>query len=141
MNAFLDTNIIIDFFDSRRQYHRPAAIIFDLAYRKAFTVSASALTFVNAYYILRHEFSREELYVKLRALASYCDISPIDKEIIVLCLQRGMKDFEDDVQWQSSKRVDADLIITRNPKDFKDFECQFISPEEFLDDYFAGKEG
>lgn len=33
MKVFLDTNIIIDFYDKRGEFYYPAAIIFDLAYK------------------------------------------------------------------------------------------------------------
>ena len=32
MKVFLDTNVVIDFYDKRGEFFYPAAIIFDLAY-------------------------------------------------------------------------------------------------------------
>ncbi len=32
MKVFLDTNIVIDFYDQRGDFYYPAAVIFDLAY-------------------------------------------------------------------------------------------------------------
>ena len=33
MKAFLDTNIVIDFYDQRGDFYYPAAVIFDLAHK------------------------------------------------------------------------------------------------------------
>ena len=33
MKVFLDTNIVIDFYDQRGDFYYPAAVIFDLAYQ------------------------------------------------------------------------------------------------------------
>lgn len=38
MNVFLDTNIIIDFYDRRENFFLPASIIIDLAYREKITL-------------------------------------------------------------------------------------------------------
>ena len=34
MKVFLDTNIVIDFYDQRGDFYYPAAVIFDLAHMK-----------------------------------------------------------------------------------------------------------
>ena len=46
MKVFLDTNIIIDFYDKRGEFYYPAAIIFDLAYKGKIQLYVSATTFV-----------------------------------------------------------------------------------------------
>lgn len=73
----------------------------------------------------------------MKGLASLCEITDVDKEIIMKSLEKERKDFEDSVQYESSLPYDVDVIITRNQKDFKDFASNVQSPEEFLDSFCA----
>lgn len=43
MKVFLDTNVILDFYDSDRGHYQPAAIIFDLALKGKIELSVCAL--------------------------------------------------------------------------------------------------
>lgn len=44
-------------------------------------------------------------------------------------------DFEDCLQYSSAVSIKADVIITRNKKDFRQAAIPVLSPEEFLDTY------
>ena len=133
MKVFLDTNIVIDFYDQRGDFYYPAAVIFDLAYQGKIQLYVSAVTFVNAFFILRKSYSREELYQSMLGLASLCEITNVDKEIIKKCLTLKRKDFEDCVQYESALPHQVDVIVTRNIKDFRDFTVNVQSPTDFLE--------
>ncbi len=49
--------------------------------------------------------------------------------------QSEMKDYEDALIAYSAQSAGADIIITRNKKDFKDAPLPALSPEEFLRDF------
>ena len=135
MRVFLDTNVVIDFYARREDFFLPASVIIDLAHKKKIDIVVSSLTFVNAFFILRKTYHKEDLYLKLSKLAAICTITKIDEEIIKLCLQKEVADFEDAVQYVSAKTSDIDVIITRNPKHFKDFDVNVQTPSEFLDNF------
>ena len=135
MRVFLDTNVVIDFYARREDFFLPASVIIDLAHKKRIDIVVSSLTFVNAFFILRKTYHKEDLYLKLSKLAAICTITKIDEEIINLCLQKEVADFEDAVQYESAKTSDIDVIITRNPKHFKDFDVNVQTPSEFLDNF------
>lgn len=42
MKVFLDTNIVIDFYDQRGDFYYPAAVIFDLAHKRKIQLYVSA---------------------------------------------------------------------------------------------------
>lgn len=132
MKAFLDTNVVIDFYDQRDEFYYPAAIIFDLAYKGKIQLYVSATTFVNAFFLLRKSYSRTDLYQSMTGLASLCMITGVDSDIIKRCLAMERKDFEDSVQYESALLCQVDVIVTRNIKDFKDFASNVQSPADFL---------
>ncbi len=136
MKVFLDTNVILDFYDSNRGHYLPSAIVFDLALKKKIELLACAQSFINAFYILRKHYEKDELYRTMKGLFSLCQVAPVDAEIIKKALQREHQDFEDACQYYSSERINADVILTRDRKGFEEFNIRHISAEEFLDEYF-----
>ncbi len=137
MKVFLDTNIIIDFYDKRGEFYYPAAIIFDLAHKNKITLYVSAVTFVNAFFLLRKSYPHKELYKSMRELSTICQITKVDSSIIRKCLKEERKDFEDGVQYESALKKKVDVVVTRNIKDFLDFATNVQTPSEFLDSFFG----
>jgi predicted nucleic acid-binding protein len=135
MKVFIDTNIIIDFFDSRREHYLPAAILFDLAMKGKIELTVCAQSFITAFYVLGKSYPKAELYTSMRSLYRLCGVSPVDSSIIEQALALESVDFEDTVQYLSSVASDTDIIITRDERGFKDFPIQHVSAEQFLDKF------
>ena len=134
MKVFLDTNIIIDFCNARKDFFQAAALIFELGRQKKIEILASATTFVNSFYILRKIYDPQELYMRMKAIADKCVITPVDQKIISERLLKVFPDFEDATQYYSAKSMNADVIITRNKRHFvMASENEVLTPEEFLD--------
>ena len=135
MKVFLDTNVIIDYFDSQREHYLPSAILFDLAMKGKIELTVCAHSFITAFYVLGKIYPKEELYRSMRALYKLCSVSPVDANVIEQALALESIDFEDAVQYLSSITIDADIIITRDKRGFNDFPIEHISAEQFLDKY------
>ncbi len=140
MKVFVDTNVIIDFYDRRPDFYLPAAKIFDLTKQGNIQIAVSTTSFVNAFYLLRKSYSAEELYNLLDGLSKLCIITPVDEKVIKESLRLRRKDFEDTVQYESAQAVNADVIVTRNKKDFENLGVNVMTPIEFLNDFFAKKQ-
>lgn len=141
MRIFLDTNVIIDFCAEREDYFHEAAVIFQLGKEGKIELCASATTFINSFYILRKDYSHEELYKRLSKIAQACSITPSDSTVIKKAFENVYPDFEDAVQYFSAKSLAADIIITRNKKDFSMASNEeLMTPEEFLDYFFSSKD-
>lgn len=140
MKVFLDTNVILDFYDSERGHYQPAAIVFDLALQDKIELSVCGLSFVTAFFLLHSKYDKTMLYEKMRVLYKLCHVTPVDATIIETALSQERRDFEDAVQFFSSKTIDADIILTRDRKGFKDFDMPHLSPSDFLDSYLVSGE-
>lgn len=136
MTVFLDTNIILDFYDSDRGHYLPTAILFDLAFKRRIRLAICAQSFINAFYILRKSYAKDELYKNMRILYKLCNVSPVDALTIEKALNREGRDFEDTVQFFSSKASHTDVILTRDRKGFSEFDVKIMTAEEFLDEFF-----
>lgn len=61
-----------------------------------------------------------------------CTTTTVDKEIVHKALESDYKDLEDALQYYSAMAADAEVIVTRNVKDFVKYEIPVITPTEFL---------
>lgn len=132
MKVFLDTNIIIDFCGQREPFFDAAIEIFDMAKRGEIDIIVSSLSFVNAAYVLRKKFDKQVLGTKLDEVMGLCKVSKVDGDMIHEAIKRQSYDFEDCVQYLSSKSRKADLIITRDEKGFADLDIPFMTAEAFV---------
>ena len=135
MKVFLDTNVIIDFYDSSRGHYMPTAVVFDLALKGKIQLSVCAQSFITAFYLLRKVYDKEILYTSMKSLFKLCKVSAVDAQIIEKALSREGRDFEDTVQYFSSKATDADIILTRDVKGFAEFDIRHMTVEQFLNEF------
>ncbi|MFN3999943.1 type II toxin-antitoxin system VapC family toxin [Algoriphagus sp.] len=129
---FIDTNIVIDLLAKRDPFYRAAQGLFTIGDHKEVELYISALTFANAYYsIVRHhkEVNAKKYLSKFKILVS---ILSIDDKCIELALASDFENFEDGLQYFVALENQADVIISRNKKDFKSSRIPVMTAEEFL---------
>lgn len=132
-NLFLDTNIVIDLLAKREPFYKSAAQLFSLADKMKLQLCVSALTFANTNYILLKERNPEEIRLILRKLKLLLKVTSLDDKIIGLSLNdTNFKDYEDALQYYSALENGADVIITRNLKDFQKSKIPVLTAEQYL---------
>lgn len=132
-NLFLDTNVIIDLLAKREPFYRSAAQLFSLADKMKLQLCVSALSFANINYILLKEKKPEEARLILRKLKLLVEVISLDDRIIGLSLNDvDFKDYEDALQYYSALENGANVIITRNLKDFQKSKIPVLTAEQYL---------
>lgn len=129
---FLDTNIVIDLLGERASFYDAAAKIATLADKGKIKIYVSALSYSTVFYVLSKFETSDIVKEKLRkfkVIAGTCDLT--DK-IINKGLSSRFADFEDSLQYHSAIKMDCNIIITRNEKDFKESAIPIMSPDEYL---------
>ena len=132
MRVFVDTNVVVDFLGHREPFFDDAATIFEMQRLGKIDAVVSSLTIVNCAYILRKAFSNEMMLDKVEDLCQLMKISPIDKSVIMNAISQSPLDFEDAVQYFSSKSYSPDVIITRDKTGFSDYDIPAMTPAEFV---------
>ncbi len=131
-NILVDTNIIIDLLTKRREYYKPASILFTLSDYKEVNLCISSLSFANTYYLLQKELNANKAKEVLRKFKLLVKVLPMDDKIIDLSLNSDFKDFEDAIQYYTAIENKLEVIITRNLKDFKLSKLPVMKADEFL---------
>lgn len=136
---FLDTNVVVDFLCERGEFYLPAAQIILKGYNKEVDLCCSSLTYATASYLMeRSGIGYTEIRRKLLDFSTICHSSTVDCNIVSASLSSKFTDLEDAMQYFSAKNCDANMIITRNKRDFSESELPLYQPNEYLD-LFSGK--
>lgn len=119
MNIFIDSNILFDFVFRRQGFYEEAFNIFALAENKANRLFVSALSIVNGVYIAkRYNLSLDAIKKSFKDITSFVNVVDLKGQTVTDCLAMDWKDYEDSTQYITALSVNAEVIVTRNKKDF-----------------------
>lgn len=132
--VFLDTNILMDVL-CHREHMLEAATVIDLGIRGKIELYCTALTIANCIYNCRKTLGKDTTHQIMKNLCSFIRISPIGQEECNKAFSLDNPDFEDALQNYSAESIKADVIITRNPKDFQYASIPVLNGAEFLEQF------
>lgn len=133
MKVLIDTNVLIDYISLREPFTHDAEKILSLCKDKKIQGCIAAHSIMNAFYILRKQFSVDERRDILKGLSVFLTVIGIDERKITASLENyDFADIEDCLQTECAKDFSADYIVTRNIKDFQNSMIPPILPDEFL---------
>lgn len=137
MNAFLDTNVVLDVLAEREPFYNDSAAVWTLAEQGRIRGLVSVLSFSNVYYIVRRLRDRRAANRSMRLLRDTFTPIACDAQVLGQAVDAGMKDFEDAIQFFSAVHSQADCLITRNAGHFPRSTLPILSPAEFLQTHFT----
>ena len=128
---FLDTNIVVDLLEGREPFCYDAAQLFTMAHEKKVELLVSPMTFSTASFLLRKHGSEgvRNLLSNLRQLVS---VTISDERTVDDSIASQFKDFEDAMQYYTALNAKAEIIITRNGKDFTASNLPVMTATEYL---------
>ena len=128
---FLDTNIVMDLLEKREPYCNDAVRLFTMAYNRQVSLVVSPMTYSTASYLLRKHGSEgvRNLLSNFRRLSR---VATTNERTVDDSLASQFTDFEDAMQYYTALKAKADIIITRNGKDFANSKIPVMTAAEFL---------
>jgi predicted nucleic acid-binding protein len=127
---FLDTNLLLDFVLDRKPFSDQAEAIIALKYSHKKRLFTSALSLANIAYVVRK--AGKNPFTTIEDLLEWIEIVSLTKNEFKLSIKSTFKDFEDALQYYTAQSVQADVIITRDIKDFSASSILVQSPAQFL---------
>ena len=132
MIVFLDTNVILDILMERESYFQASYESLKKLLTEGAELFLSASAVTDIYYLLRKALGdRAEAIAALDTLLHLVGIADVRSTDIQKALTSDVYDFEDAVLVEVAARYSADLILSRNTKDFKKSQIQVQSPDQF----------
>ena len=132
MRLLIDANIVLDVLQKREPHWKDSSAVWKLCETEQAEGYISALTFANLVYVMRKELEPaqiEDVLTKLRLIFRFADFSTTD---MIKAAEMAWSDFEDAVQSATAERIQADFIITRNVRDFRQSKVVAFTPAEFI---------
>jgi len=134
--VYFDTNIIVDLFDEGRPFHEASLQVVKTIFSdEEIEVFINTDTLTNLFYILRShiKLSFDDSLEKMRYIKESFTIVPIEsaeiEQTLEICQRHIFKDYEDAMQYICALKGECTLIISNNPKDFKNSDIEVISSE------------
>lgn len=132
MHVFLDTNVILDVALQRPGLFEGSKRALEKCETDGHTLRLSWHTVSNLFYLLRRERGGDKTVEFLRSLLAVSTIATVGHADALRALEYGLRDFEDALQLSAAESCGADVILTRNKRDFGNApKIAVLEPEEF----------
>ncbi|MBK8501095.1 MAG: PIN domain-containing protein [Saprospiraceae bacterium] len=128
----VDTNVVLDLLAKRENYFIEAQELFTLSDHNQVQLNVSSLTFANTHYKLFEQLKTSNARKILRNFKVLVNVISLNDKIIELSLDSEFKHFEDAIQYYTALECGADIIITRNQKDFKLAQIPILTAKEYM---------
>jgi predicted nucleic acid-binding protein len=132
MKVLVDTNVVLDVLLDRHPFANAASGIFALIEQSKLQGILCATTITTIDYLLTQNLPRPAARQTIRKLLELFEIAPVTRAVLEEALQSKMSDFEDAVLDQAGRLSGAELIVTRNQKDFRHASLKVSGPDELL---------
>lgn len=132
MRVCFDTNVVIDIL-GETEWIAASLAAYDVANLNRFDacITAAALTDI-AYILQRRGLSAKRARKVLPSIFEMFDILDVTASDCRQAADSSMDDFEDAVMVASAQRNGADLIVTRNERDFAQSPIPCMAPFDFV---------
>ena len=132
-HVFLDANVVIDALLEEDENMDAALRILSLAEQGKIEVFCSSLSLATAsYFMEKAGMSHGQLVGQIDIFCEYCTPTRVDAAVVRQAIDSPFTDFEDALQYFSALTEDADIIVTRNGRDFTNAAIPVQTPVEFL---------
>ena len=132
MKVLIDTNILLDVIQERQPFEPSATRVWRLVEEGQIEGCVSAISFNNIYYVARKQVGAEKAIEGVRRVRRTFQLVPTDEYVIDRAIGFKLGDFEDAIQAAAAVAAHADLIVTRNARDFAYYGVPAYSAEETL---------
>jgi len=140
MKIMIDTNVILDYILDRQPFSHNAGKVLESCVRGEHTgcILVSAIT--DIFYIAeKYMDDLHILYLLIEDLLENILLVDLSRKDFMEALEKREKDFEDCILAVCAANAGCDLIVTRNPKDFKNAVVTTVTPEQFVLKYLNQK--
>ena len=132
MIALFDTDVVLDLLLDRKPFAEAAAFLFSKAEDGEIQGYVSATTVTTIYYLASKTIGTNKAKWATRKLLSFLEVASVDRAVVEGALEGKYKDFEDGVVAEATRQIRANIIITRNVRDYKTSPVPAQSPDETL---------
>ena len=132
LHVLLDTNIILDVILNRAPFVEEALAIFAMGEAGTLKLSLSTDAISTVFYVVERNKDAQTARRAILNLVSRVKLAALDEPVVLRGLSLDFADIEDALVAAVAESIGADLIVTRNAKDFTASPVTVMTPTEFL---------
>ena len=134
MRLLIDINVFLDVLLNRKDFVDTSKAVLEKAIKEGDNIYLSSSAMTDIYYVIRKQTkSREIALAGIKKLISIVRFAEVNEKCILYAALSGVNDYEDAVVDQVASNINADYIITRNTKHFKNAHNLILNHQEYLD--------
>ena len=132
MIALLDTDVLIDVALGRDPHAGPASALLDLFEGRPGSACIAWHSVANFYYMVAPARGRADARAFLLDLTRFVEVAPASTASVRLAAGLPLKDFEDALQVAAALACGAEVIATRNVRDYARGPVRAATPTALL---------
>ncbi len=133
MIVLVDTDVLIDIALDRMPYVESSSALLDKLEQRPGTAFVAWHTLSNFYYLVTPTRGQDDTKAFLVELIRFVSVAPTTTDSLRYAAQLTMKDFEDAMQVAAALACNAEVIATRNIRDYANAPIQACTPSSLLD--------
>ena len=128
----VDINVLLDALGRREPFWHHAARIWSAAETGRIEGLVSADSFSTTYYLLRRHASHRTALRGMQLIRDTFSIVSVDTKVISQAIDSPVRDFEDAIQYHCALHGNADCLVTRDLRHYRNADLPVFGPENFL---------
>lgn len=134
MRLLIDTNVAVDFLQSRDPFSEAALFLFQIIDVNGIDAFVTSKSITDIYYLV-HRTTHNDTKTReiMRDFLEIVYVLDTTQEDVVNALDSKTKDYEDAVMIETAIREEMDIIVTRNKKDFNKSPIRIYNPSECIE--------
>src|ERR1700748_2722243 len=129
--VFVDSDILLDVFLNRFSHYDSSAELLLLSENRSYSFYTSVHSLLNVHYLAKKSFGEKKARAAIKIITERLAIATENSQIINQAISSDFTDFEDAVQYYAALSIKANVIVTRNIKDYKQSTIPVLTPEQF----------
>ena len=132
MRIFVDCDVLIDIGLKREPFYQASSQLLDYLEVNKSSGFIAWHSIANFFYLTSKGINKERSKKFIGELCSFLTIANVANKDLFTALELKFNDFEDAMQCASAIACNADIIVTRNIKDYKNSPIPCSTPEQIL---------
>ena len=128
----VDVNVVLDVLLDRAPHADAASQVWGAVENGEAEGFLSAHAVTTLHYLNARAVGSKMARETTDGLLSVFEVAPVDERVLSAALGLGWKDFEDAVTAAAARRATCDVLVTRNPRDFKRSPVRVMAPAEAI---------
>jgi predicted nucleic acid-binding protein len=139
LKVVFDTDVVLDVLLDRKPYVQASAQLLSLVELAEIAGCIASTSITTIYYLTRKSLGAAKTRRAVEDLLGLLEVAPVNRIVLTQAVASRFSDFEDAVVAHAALEVQADVIATRNARDFKHSPIPAQSPADILAAIVAGQ--